>query len=76
MLWAPSDELAAVETWDNGKPYDKATKIEVPMVACLMSYYVGISIYIVNLMLYKFWVLTTFYIFLWDCYIRTFGVGG
>lgn len=54
MLRAPNDELVAVETWDNGKPYDKATKIEVPMVACLMRYYVGISIYIVHLMLYKF----------------------
>jgi len=36
-----NDELAALETWDNGKPYEQAAQIEVPMVARLMRYYAG-----------------------------------
>lgn len=36
-----NDELAALETWDNGKPYEQAAKIEVPMVARLIRYYAG-----------------------------------
>ncbi|KAB1207917.1 Aldehyde dehydrogenase family 2 member B4, mitochondrial [Morella rubra] len=36
-----NDELAALETWDNGKPYEQAATIEVPMVARLMRYYAG-----------------------------------
>ncbi|KAL6838603.1 hypothetical protein ACP4OV_031560 [Aristida adscensionis] len=36
-----NDELAALETWDNGKPYEQAAHIEVPMVARLMRYYAG-----------------------------------
>ncbi|KAJ3694795.1 hypothetical protein LUZ60_000172 [Juncus effusus] len=36
-----NDELAALETWDNGKPYDQAAKIEVPMLSRLMRYYAG-----------------------------------
>ncbi|XP_041014594.1 benzaldehyde dehydrogenase, mitochondrial-like isoform X2 [Juglans microcarpa x Juglans regia] len=36
-----NDELAALETWDNGKPYEQAAKIEVPMLARLMRYYAG-----------------------------------
>jgi aldehyde dehydrogenase (NAD+) len=36
-----NDELAALETWDNGKPYEQAALIEVPMVARLMRYYAG-----------------------------------
>lgn len=37
-----NDELAALETWDNGKPYEQAALIEVPMVARLMRYYAGL----------------------------------
>lgn len=37
-----NDELAALETWDNGKPFEQAAKIEVPMLARLMRYYAGI----------------------------------
>lgn len=36
-----NDEIATLETWDNGKPYEQASKIEVPMVARLFRYYAG-----------------------------------
>ncbi|CAI9092886.1 OLC1v1028246C2 [Oldenlandia corymbosa var. corymbosa] len=36
-----NDELAALETWDNGKPYEQAVNVEVPMFARLMRYYAG-----------------------------------
>uniref|UniRef100_A0ACD5XXL7 Uncharacterized protein n=1 Tax=Avena sativa TaxID=4498 RepID=A0ACD5XXL7_AVESA len=36
-----NDEIAALEAWDNGKPYEQAAQIEVPMVARLMRYYAG-----------------------------------
>ncbi|XP_043724584.1 aldehyde dehydrogenase family 2 member B7, mitochondrial-like isoform X1 [Telopea speciosissima] len=36
-----NDEIAALETWDNGKPYEQAAKIEVPMLTRLMRYYAG-----------------------------------
>lgn len=36
-----NDELGALETWDNGKPYEQAAKVEVPMVSRLMRYYAG-----------------------------------
>lgn len=39
-----NDEIAALETWDNGKPFEQAAKIEVPMLARLMRYYGGMSI--------------------------------
>ncbi|KAJ0890329.1 putative aldehyde dehydrogenase (NAD(+)) [Helianthus annuus] len=35
------DELAALETWNNGKPYEQAAKIDVPGVARLFRYYAG-----------------------------------
>ncbi|KAJ3699291.1 hypothetical protein LUZ61_002996 [Rhynchospora tenuis] len=38
-----NDELAALETWDNGKPYEQAAKVEVPMFSRLMRYYAGWS---------------------------------
>ncbi|KAL0705073.1 hypothetical protein Bca4012_071498 [Brassica carinata] len=28
-----NDEIAAIETWDNGKPFEQSSKIEVPMLA-------------------------------------------
>lgn len=37
-----NDELAALETWDNGKPYEQAAKIELPMIVRLLRYYAGI----------------------------------
>ncbi|KAJ1439045.1 Aldehyde/histidinol dehydrogenase [Sesbania bispinosa] len=36
-----NDELAALETWNNGKPYEQAAKAEVPMFARLFRYYAG-----------------------------------
>ncbi|XP_041013369.1 benzaldehyde dehydrogenase, mitochondrial-like isoform X3 [Juglans microcarpa x Juglans regia] len=36
-----NDELAALETWDNGKPYEQSAKLEVPMLTRLMRYYAG-----------------------------------
>ncbi|KAL3529561.1 hypothetical protein ACH5RR_008883 [Cinchona calisaya] len=36
-----SDELAALETWDNGKPYEQAVNAELPMFVRLFHYYAG-----------------------------------
>lgn len=36
-----NDEIAALETWDNGKPYEQSAQIEVPMFARLFRYYAG-----------------------------------
>ncbi|KAL6969474.1 aldehyde dehydrogenase (NAD(+)) [Sarracenia purpurea var. burkii] len=36
-----NDEIAALETWDNGKPYEQSAKIEIPMLARLFRYYGG-----------------------------------
>ncbi|RZC59139.1 hypothetical protein C5167_006455 [Papaver somniferum] len=36
-----TDELAALETWDNGKPHAQAAKVEVPMFSRLFRYYAG-----------------------------------
>ncbi|XP_030499479.2 aldehyde dehydrogenase family 2 member B7, mitochondrial [Cannabis sativa] len=41
LLEKHNDELAKLETWDNGKPYEQAAKIEVPMVVRLIRYYAG-----------------------------------
>lgn len=38
-----NDEIAALETWDNGKPYAQSAKIEVPMLVRLIRYYAGRS---------------------------------
>lgn len=36
-----SDELAALETWNNGKPYEQAAKSELPLFVRLFRYYAG-----------------------------------
>ncbi|WVZ11335.1 hypothetical protein V8G54_015865 [Vigna mungo] len=36
-----NDELAALETWNNGKPYEQAAKSEVPLFVRLLHYYAG-----------------------------------
>eukprot|EP00262_Sarcandra_glabra_P017648 TRINITY_DN6114_c0_g1_i1.p1 TRINITY_DN6114_c0_g1~~TRINITY_DN6114_c0_g1_i1.p1 ORF type:complete len:539 (-),score=111.62 TRINITY_DN6114_c0_g1_i1:116-1732(-) len=36
-----NDEIAALETWDNGKPYEQASLVEIPMLARLFRYYAG-----------------------------------
>ena len=45
-----NDEIAALETWDNGKPYEQAASVEIPMLARLIRYYAGES----SLTLYTF----------------------
>ncbi|WVZ24191.1 hypothetical protein V8G54_002735 [Vigna mungo] len=36
-----NDEIAALETWDNGKPFEQSAKIEIPMLVRLFRYYAG-----------------------------------
>lgn len=36
-----NDEIAALETWDNGKTYEQASQIEIPMIVRLIRYYAG-----------------------------------
>ncbi|KAK9266696.1 hypothetical protein L1049_012615 [Liquidambar formosana] len=36
-----SNELAALETWNNGKPYEQAAKTELPLFVRLFHYYAG-----------------------------------
>eukprot|EP00252_Welwitschia_mirabilis_P023923 TRINITY_DN689_c0_g2_i2.p1 TRINITY_DN689_c0_g2~~TRINITY_DN689_c0_g2_i2.p1 ORF type:complete len:453 (-),score=73.99 TRINITY_DN689_c0_g2_i2:191-1549(-) len=36
-----TEELAALETWDNGKPFKQAVEAELPMVSRLFRYYAG-----------------------------------
>ncbi|KAJ8753585.1 hypothetical protein K2173_022826 [Erythroxylum novogranatense] len=36
-----NDELAALESWNNGKPYEQAAKAEIPTLARLFRYYAG-----------------------------------
>lgn len=38
-----NDEIAALETWDNGKPFEQSAQTEVPMFARLFRYYAGES---------------------------------
>ncbi|XP_020208180.1 aldehyde dehydrogenase family 2 member B4, mitochondrial [Cajanus cajan] len=41
MIEKHSDELATLETWNNGKLYEQAAKIELPLVVRLLHYYAG-----------------------------------
>ncbi|BAU01054.1 hypothetical protein VIGAN_11020800 [Vigna angularis var. angularis] len=41
ILEKHNDEVAAIETWDNGKPYEQASNVEIPMVVRLFRYYAG-----------------------------------
>ncbi|XP_050271283.1 benzaldehyde dehydrogenase, mitochondrial-like isoform X2 [Quercus robur] len=34
-------EVAALETWDNGKPYEQAANVEIPLVIRTFRYYAG-----------------------------------
>ncbi|EEF52026.1 aldehyde dehydrogenase family 2 member B4, mitochondrial [Ricinus communis] len=36
-----NDELAALETWNNGKPYEQSAKSELPLLSRLFHYYAG-----------------------------------
>ncbi|KAL9360254.1 hypothetical protein Peur_048377 [Populus x canadensis] len=41
LLEKHTDEIAALETWDNGKPYEQSAKIEIPMTVRIFRYYAG-----------------------------------
>lgn len=41
LLEKHSDEIARLETWDNGKPYEQAAEAEIPMLIRLFRYYAG-----------------------------------
>ncbi|KAK9751021.1 hypothetical protein RND81_02G236600 [Saponaria officinalis] len=41
LLDQHTEEIAALETWDNGKPYEQAAKLELPMCSRLIRYYAG-----------------------------------
>nr|DAD34621.1 TPA_asm: hypothetical protein HUJ06_005261 [Nelumbo nucifera] len=41
LLEKHNDEIAAIETWDNGKPYEQSAKVEIPMLTRLFRYYAG-----------------------------------
>ncbi|KAL2546915.1 Aldehyde dehydrogenase family 2 member B7 [Forsythia ovata] len=36
-----NDEIAALETWDNGKPYEQSANVEIPMIVRIFRYYAG-----------------------------------
>ena len=36
-----STELAALETWNNGKPYEQSARTEIPIFVRLFHYYAG-----------------------------------
>ena len=36
-----TEEIAALETWDNGKTYDQAATAEIPLFIRLFRYYAG-----------------------------------
>ncbi|KAI8020000.1 hypothetical protein LOK49_LG04G03702 [Camellia lanceoleosa] len=41
LLEKHSDHIAALETWDNGKPYEQAANEEIPLLIRLFRYYAG-----------------------------------
>ncbi|XP_057950534.1 aldehyde dehydrogenase family 2 member B4, mitochondrial-like [Malania oleifera] len=41
LLEKHSDELAALETWNNGKPFEQSAKSELPLLIRLFHYYAG-----------------------------------
>ncbi|KAM2865506.1 hypothetical protein COP2_021687 [Malus domestica] len=40
-----SDEIAALETWDNGKPFEQAAEIEAKMLARFFRYHAGMDVF-------------------------------
>ena len=48
-----NDELATLETLDNGKPYEQARAIEVPMMSRLFRYYAGIISFGISLFFFS-----------------------
>lgn len=43
LLEKHRNEVAALETWDNGKPYEQAANVEIPLVIRTFRYYAGMS---------------------------------
>eukprot|EP01018_Ginkgo_biloba_P039507 Gb_29001 [translate_table: standard] len=41
LLEKHSEEIATLEIWDSGKPYEQATLVELPMTIMLFQYYAG-----------------------------------
>ncbi|OMP10141.1 hypothetical protein COLO4_04781 [Corchorus olitorius] len=41
LLEKHTEEVATLETWDNGKPYEQAANIEIPKVVRMFRYYAG-----------------------------------
>ncbi|XVF60341.1 hypothetical protein PTKIN_Ptkin08bG0037300 [Pterospermum kingtungense] len=41
LLEKHTEEVAALETWDNGKPYEQAANVEIPMVVRVFRYFAG-----------------------------------
>ncbi|KAF8399278.1 hypothetical protein HHK36_015143 [Tetracentron sinense] len=41
LLEKHSDEIAALETWDNGKTFEQAKQTEIPMLIRVFRYYAG-----------------------------------
>ncbi|XP_065625548.1 benzaldehyde dehydrogenase, mitochondrial [Quercus suber] len=41
LLEKHRNEIAALETWDNGKPYEQAANVEIPLVIRNFRYYAG-----------------------------------
>lgn len=54
-----SDELAALETWNNGKPYEQAAKSELPLFVRLFHYYAGEILEMNSMLFATFVVLST-----------------
>ncbi|XP_022733890.1 aldehyde dehydrogenase family 2 member B7, mitochondrial-like [Durio zibethinus] len=41
LLDKHTEKLATLETWDNGKTYEQAAKVELPMISRIIRYYAG-----------------------------------
>ncbi|KAK8475045.1 hypothetical protein V6N13_090381 [Hibiscus sabdariffa] len=41
LLDKHAEEIAILEAWDSGKPYEQAANIELPMISRLIRYYAG-----------------------------------
>lgn len=43
LLEKHNDEIAALESWDTGKPFKQSALVEVPMLTRFFRYYAGMS---------------------------------
>lgn len=60
-----NDEIATLETWDNGKPFEQAAKTEVPMIVRFFRYYAGMFIFYNTTVTYAMWGLHKIYVLIW-----------